>query len=215
MPLYFGDTLGFTGDTGSYIGASAWSPLTTGTELVKGALNELWIYKDENDNIITEIEATGFGPGEAVLQGLKIQYKGYNPVHVSGFYLRSIPDPIYEGGKTAIIDKAELIRWGDEYAGSTVSADGAGLHLIQTSASTSLPVNTRFTSAAGGGSEEYDPIPYVGHTNGLVGYNEEILIALKLTAPSATEGQIKKAIKLHFAIEILSSEIPTNLLGLI
>lgn len=165
-----------------------------------------WIFRDSRGNVVTELD-WGTNPyTEEVFAKVYLEYRGTRPVKVLGFFLTEVPETLYVGEAGSILDKAEVIRWADEYPGS-------GLTITQRDPVSGAEIETTFES--GGGDMEGTAIPYIGHLDGLLEIDQKMRIILTLTPPDATKRQLLTARKFNVGLDISYVEIPETLEDLI
>lgn len=165
-----------------------------------------WIVRDSDDNVITELD-WGTNPyDDVLLKKLYFEYRGIKPIKILGFYLRDMPYESYEGEQGPILDKQEVIRWGDECL-------DAGLSITQVDAETGMESEKKFFS--GQGDIEATAIEYIGHTDSILKIDQRMKVILKLIAPDAARKEILKARKFHITLDISYIEIPDRIQDLI
>jgi hypothetical protein len=206
--------MAFIGDPDIYIGGDWFSggwydPAgSTASDYLGQRTQDLWIYYTEDDagveSVITTLDFQELAtPTNTIGQIVKARYRGFRPIDVSGFYLTEVPREFYDGNRTNLYDKEELIRWADQYAGN------AGIEVEYTDADGVTLVTTRFSTGFGDTPATF--IPYTGHEDGIVHRDDTIDLVLRITMPSAATHEVVEAAKFHFGFEIAFIEVPDNL----
>jgi hypothetical protein len=208
--------MAFIGSPSLFVGGSwfigSWAGVASGTDSVYPGLSEgdLWVYKDSTDQVITQLEfGTSVLPGNSLQANVKIQYRGYRPIKVYGFYVKAFESPFYDGDKTPEVDSSTMIKWADDFTlAAPLAVGNPGLEITQVHWNTGLPETTQFVSGAG--DVEDNAIPYVGHESYLT-RDDQMLVNFRITAPSAALRQVIEAGRFHFGIDISFLEVPINL----
>lgn len=203
---HIGDGIFIGGDW--FIGS--WYPGASETDaaFLGDAPGDLWVYRNGDNEVITELSFGEMAPSGHVGEQLKIQYRGWNPVVVQGFYLTFIPEAFYAGDHKNALDKATLIQWADRW-GSGGGPGQIGLELQQTNVDTDLLEIDLFRT--GNGDAEYAVLPYKGHPDGILRRDDTMEIELRLNAPDDVSKQLLAAGSFHFGLDISFMEIPENL----
>ena len=172
-------------------------------------VGDLWVYRNADNDVITQLNFGKVLPNGGLNARLKIQYTGYSPVKVSGFYVTEVLDPFYDGDASPVVDKQTLLTWADNFTGAIVAPLRPGLEISQTDWNTGAVSVTQVKS--GVGDLRYNYVPYIGHENGIITIDDEMVIDLFINAPDDVTKQILKAGRFHFGFEINFTEIPRQL----
>lgn len=198
-----------------YIGESwpvgGWQTASIGTTaLGPGSGASDWIYRKTDDN--TVVEELDFGtllPEASSVENLSAEYRGYDPIIVSGFYLREMPRELYAGSAQAILDRETLIEWADFYTKGSIPPGAPGLEVQFTDFDSSLLVIKQFKSSEGDSASSV--ISYTGHQNQILNRGDKIEFSLRITPPSTVDKEILESMKLHFAVDIYYVRVAQNL----
>lgn len=168
-----------------------------------------WLARDANGDVLDELSFNTVAPEASSLINFTLEYTGYRPVKVYGFYILPISELIYEGSGSPVVDYNELIRWADEYTPSPALANGnPGLEVVQVSQEGD---NIVIQVKSGSGDASWSYVPYVERTDGIVHVSKTISLGLRITAPSDTKKEILSAAKYHFLFDVVYEEISTNI----
>lgn len=204
---HIGDDI-FIGADDWYVGG--WYTGASGTDsaFLGVRAEDLWIYRNANNEVITELDFGAIAAAGNAGQEIKIQYRGWNPILVTGFFLTFVPEAFYVGDAKNTYDRATIIKWADRW-GSGGGPGQIGLELQQTNVDTDLLEIDLFRT--GTGDAEYTPLPYKGHVNGILRRDDMMEVELRLNVPSDVTKQILAAGTFQFGFDISFMEIPENL----
>lgn len=208
---YIGSSSISIGSNGWYIGSWYNTVTSTNSDYFGIRDEDLWVYYDENDNVITELNFDSILPDNSVGQIVKARYRGFNPIKIAGFYITEMESPYYNGSASPVIDKDLLIEWADNYTGGDTPPGTPGLEIQFDDFSTGLPVITQVESNVG--DSRAVPIIYTGHENGILRQDDLIELTIRITVPDDSTKEILAAGKFHFGVEISFIEIPQNLIA--
>lgn len=201
--MFIGSSSDFIGSANTYVGSWYLGASETSTDYLGQGPGDLWVYYDADDNVITKLDFGSVLPTNTAGQVVKAQYRGFRPIRVSGFHLVSVPDSFYDGPRTNVYDKEELIRWGDQYE----SDAGASVQFVDFDSG--LPVDAVFKT--GQGDTPVTFIEYTGHEENIVHRDQLIEMVLRVKMPSSATKEVQKAAKFHFGFQIAFVEIPENI----
>lgn len=171
---------------------------------------DLWVYRDLDDNVITQLTFGQVLPGNTIAQTIKIQYRGFSPVKVFGFHLLKMERDFYEGNSGSEIDRKTILRWADDFTASPPLAQGnPGLEITQTHWDTGVVTTTQFKT--GVGDLPWRNVTYIGHEDGYLSTDDMMTIDLRITAPDDAAKQVLQAGKFHFGLDISFTEVPKDL----
>lgn len=205
---FIGDQSLFIGDDW-FIGSWYSAAVATDSDYLGLRSEDVWVYYDEEDNVITELDYGAMLPTNSIGQVIKARYRGFSPIKVLGFFINDIEGAFYNGSASPIIDKETIIAWADQFTGAAVPPGTPGLEIQFDDITSGLPVITQVESGAG--DTEYSPIEYTGHENGIVSRDDIIVFTLRLTAPNDANNEVLKAARYHFGVSLSFIEIPENL----
>ena len=208
---FIGNPLLFMGASDWHIGSWYSSSIATDSDYLGLRNEDLWVYYDENDNVITELSYGSVLPDNSIGEIVKARYRGFRPIKVVGFYITSVESAFYNGGQNPVIDREAIIAWADNFTGADVPPGTPGLEIQFDDVDSGLPVVTQVKS--GTGDTSWSPIEYTGHTNGIVSRDDIISLVLRVTAPSDADNEVWSAAKYHFGFDISFIEIPENLVA--
>lgn len=172
-----------------------------------------WLVRNSSGEVITHLDFGKVAPASVSSHTLSFEYRGLAPIKVLGFHIIDIDPVIYSGSKSALIDAAEIIRWGDDYSTLLNATNVAGLSIMFVDSTTQAEVLTAFKS--GSGDVVSSPIPYTGHPDAILDIDQRINVTLHLVTPSAAERQITEASTYCFGVDIAFVEIPERLQDLL
>ncbi len=198
----------FIGAEDWFIGGWTTPPVGTDAAFLGLRPEDLWVYRNANNEVITELSFGDLAPAGNASEQIKIQYRGWPPVLVTGFYLTHVPEAFYAGDYKNTLDKTTLIQWADRW-GTGGGPGQIGLELQQTNVDNDLLEIDLFRS--GTGDAEYSPLHYKGHVNGILRRDDMMEIELRLNPPDDATQRMLAAGTFHFGLEISFMEIPENL----
>jgi len=215
MP-WAGHTDFFVGDHEWHIGSWYLPASAVSGEGIEEQQRNLFIFRDDNNKVITSLVFEPLLPGEVAGPSFSIEWTGVTPIKIQGFYLRAIRPEQYTGLNNPQLDVRELIRWGDEYNPlgdplGDLNLSPPGMEMTQFDVNPLVDdfVITQFKS--GQGDSSITPIPYTGHENGILPLDERAFIDLRIRAPSDVDKEILQASRYNFAFDIVWFEIAPNI----
>ena len=193
-----------------YIGS--WFLVNNASSSVEGTrdYDDAFVYRDDAANILTAIDFGPIAPGSLQTQDITFEYRGTRRIKIDGFVIVPLPKKQYLGSRNKSIDAADITRWADNYnpAGGAAGSGIPGLELVQVNESTTLTETRQFKSAQGDSAA--NPLPYTGHTNGVLELGEKGSITLRLQTPEDSLKEVQFSHVVNFGIAIAFSEIPQS-----
>lgn len=205
--------MAFIGNDSIYIGddwyiGSWYNPVRTTTSNYIGQRDEdLWIFYNDLDRVITSLNFDSILPGNSVGLNIKARYRGFKPIKVIGFYLTDVPESFYNGNHNPDVDNSTLIEWADLHTGDEVPPGTPGLEIQFTDYESGNLLVKQFKT--GQGDTSYSSVLYSGHENGILNRDDVINLGLRLTIPNV-EGI--RADRFHIGLGINFTEINTVLI---